>query len=185
MLCGNAGLNNRFTTSAEYPITLVTKDFDGNGSVDPVMCFYYQEKMYPFAGRDAIIGQIPMLKKKFTRYNAYASATITDIFSRGDLDASSYLYVYTLNTMLFKNEDKKLKAIELPVQVQWSPVYGFVVEDVNHDGRNDILMAGNFIYSDTESGEMDAGNGTLLLQQPMEVSPSSITATMDFGHKMK
>jgi hypothetical protein len=26
-------------------------------------------------------------------------------------------------------------------------------------------MAGNFYYSDTETGEMDAGNGTLLLQQ--------------------
>ena len=27
-------------------------------------------------------------------------------------------------------------------------------------------MAGNYLYSDTETGEMDAGNGALLLQQP-------------------
>lgn len=41
-----------------------------------------------------------------------------------------------------------------------------VAEDFNQDGKKDILMAGNFMYSETETGEMDAGNGTLLLQNP-------------------
>ncbi len=165
LLCGNVGSNDRFQASIEYPITLVTNDFDGNGSLDPIMCFYYQDKLYPFAGRDEIIGQLPMLKKKYTRYTAYTTASITDIFSASDLEKSSYLYAYTLKTTLYKNENKKLKAVDLPYQTQLSPVYGIVVEDFNHDGLLDILMAGNFLYSETETGEMDAGNGTLLLQQ--------------------
>lgn len=165
MLCGNMGLNNRFTTSTELPITIVTKDFDGNGSLDPVLCFYYQEKLYPFALRDAIIGQVPMLRKKYTRYNAYAKASLEDVFSKKDLSEASSLYLYTLKSTLFKNNQKKLQAIDLPVQTQWSPMFGFVINDFNHDGRKDILAAGNFIYAETETGEMDAGNGTLLLQQ--------------------
>jgi len=165
LLCGNIGMNNRFTTSTEYPITLISNDFDGNGSLDPIMCFYYQEKLYPFASRDAIIGQIPSLKKKYTRYTAYASASLTDIFSKSDLEAGSYFYVHTLKSTLFKNENKKFNPVELPYQVQLSPVNGMLLEDVNHDGRKDIVMAGNFNFSDTETGEMNAGNGTLLLQQ--------------------
>ena len=40
-----------------------------------------------------------------------------------------------------------------------------VIDDFNADGRQDVLMAGNFLYSETETGEWDAGNGTLLLQK--------------------
>jgi len=166
LLAGNLGLNNRFKTSIEYPITLVYNDFDGNGSLDPIMSYYWQGKLYPFASRDAIISQIPRLKKKYTRYNPYAKATIQDIFTKDELDKSSYLYAYTFETTLFKNENKKLKPVSLPYRTQLSPVYDFVVDDFNGDGKKDILMAGNFSFSDTETGEMDAGNGVLLLQQP-------------------
>jgi hypothetical protein len=162
---GNLGLNNRFTASSEYPLTLVANDFDGNGSLDPIMCYYWNGKLYPFAGRDFIIGQIPRLKKKFIRYTPYAKATLQDIFTKDELEKSKYYYAYTFRTSLFKNDNKKLVAVDLPGQVQLSPVYDFVVEDFNADGRKDILMAGNFLYSETETGEMDAGNGVLLLQR--------------------
>ena len=32
------------------------------------------------------------------------------------------------------------------------------------NGKPDILCAGNFLYAETETAELDAGNGTLLLQ---------------------
>ncbi|HEX5112347.1 MAG TPA: VCBS repeat-containing protein, partial [Saprospiraceae bacterium] len=166
VLAGNLGLNNRFKTSVDYPITLVYNDFDGNGSVDPILSYYWQGKLYPSAGRDAILGQIPGLKKKYTRYHPYASATIHDIFTKEELDKSTSIYAYTFETTIFKNENKKLKSIVLPYQVQFSPIYDFVVQDFNEDGKKDILLAGNYLYSDTETGEMDAGNGALLLQQP-------------------
>lgn len=41
-----------------------------------------------------------------------------------------------------------------------------MMQDFNNDGLKDILMAGNFQYSETETGVMDAGNGCVLLQQP-------------------
>ncbi len=161
---GNIGLNNRLVTSEQHPVTLITKDFDGNGSLDPILCFYYNEKLYPYAGRDAMIGQIPKLKKKYVRYTPYASATINDIFSKEELQGSTSLKVNTFQTTYFINENKKLVAHPLPYQVQLAPVFDLIAGDFNQDGRKDVLMAGNFLYSDTETGEMDAGNGTLLLQ---------------------
>ena len=165
LVAGNIGLNNRFHTSEKYPITLIAKDFDGNGSLDPLMCYYYQGKLYPYAGKDAIIGQIPKLKKKYVRYTPYALATIPDIFSKSELDGSLELHANTFQTTLFINDQKKFVAKEIPYQAQFSPVYGVIIKDFDGDGKKDILMAGNFLYSDTETGEMDAGNGTLLLQQ--------------------
>ncbi len=164
LLAGNFGLNHRLVTSELHPVTLITKDFDGNGSLDPILCFYFNEKLYPYAGRDAIIGQIPRLKKKYGRYTPYASATIYDIFTKEGLQGSTTLTVNTFQTTYFVNEKKKFVAHPLPYQVQLAPVYDLIVEDVNQDGRMDVMMAGNFLYSETETGEMDAGNGTLLLQ---------------------
>jgi len=164
LLAGNLGLNSRLSTSEKYPITLITKDFDANGSLDPILCFYYNEKLYPYAGRDLMIGQIPKLKKKFVRYTPYATSTINDIFSKSELEGSISLTANTFQTTYLVNENKKFVARPLPVEVQLAPVYDMIVEDFNQDGRKDILMAGNFLYSETETAELDAGNGTLLLQ---------------------
>lgn len=166
LLAGNMGLNHRLHTSETYPVTLISNDFDGNGSTDPIMCYYAEGKLYPYAGRDAIIAQIPVLKKKFLRYKPYANATVQDIFTSDQLDKSNYLYTYTFQTTLFRNEGKSFVATTLPYQVQLSPVFDILINDFNKDGLQDILMAGNFKYSEPETGEMDGGNGTLLFQQP-------------------
>ena len=164
LLAGNIGMNHRMETSELYPVTLISNDFDKNGSIDPVLCFYHEGKLYPYAGRDAIISQVSVLKKQFVRYSQYANATIEDIFDAAQIKAATKHTVNTFKTMLFINEGNKFISKELPYQTQFAPVYDFIVEDFNGDNRKDILMAGNFLYSETETGEMDAGNGVLLLQ---------------------
>ncbi|MDZ4747753.1 MAG: CRTAC1 family protein [Saprospiraceae bacterium] len=165
LLAGNIGLNHRMHASETYPVTLIANDFDGNGSTDPIMCYYFNGELYPYAGRDAIIAQIPMLKKKFTRYTPYAKATIKDIFPEDQLEKSTWLYTNTFQTTLFRNEGKSFVVAPLPYQVQLSPVNDMVISDFNADGRKDILVAGNFLYAEPETGEFDAGIGTLLIQQ--------------------
>jgi hypothetical protein len=112
-----------------------------------------------------MISQIPKLKKKFVRYAPYSTSTVNDIFSSDELKGSTTLKVNTFQTTFFVNENKKFLSHPLPYQVQLAPVFSIIVDDFNKDGRKDVLMAGNFLYSETETGEMDAGNGTLLLQK--------------------
>ena len=164
IIAGNMGLNHRLKASENQPLTLITKDFDGNGSLDPIMCYYADQKLYPYAGRDAIISQIPRLKKKFLRYKVYASASIDDIFTKDELEGSTYHYARTFETKLFRNDNQKFVPVRLPSQVQFHPTFDILVQDINKDGRLDILLAGNFLYAETETAEIDAGNGTLLLQ---------------------
>ena len=168
IVAGNIGLNHRMHTTQDNPITLVAKDFDGNGSLDPVLCFYYRQQLYPFAGRDAIIAQLPMLKKRFLRYTPYASASLEDIFTAEELKGSTRLIAQTFSNTLFRFDavEKKFVAEVLPWQAQLSPVYDILALDVNGDQKKDLVMAGNFRYAETETGEIDAGNGVVLIQQP-------------------
>jgi hypothetical protein len=47
--------------------------------------------------------------------------------------------------------------------VQWSPVFSFLTDDVNKDGKPDILSAGNFYGVLPYEGRYDAGFGSVLL----------------------
>ncbi|HNL40136.1 MAG TPA: VCBS repeat-containing protein, partial [Saprospiraceae bacterium] len=82
---GNLGLNSQLRASDQEPATLVYKDFDGNGSIDPILCFYNQGKSYPFLTRDELLEQITAMRPRFRSYEQYASATLSDIFTAEEL----------------------------------------------------------------------------------------------------
>ena len=50
----------------------------------------------------------------------------------------------------------------LPVEAQFSPIYGILLDDFDQDGALDILAAGNFDYSKPEVGSYDASYGVFL-----------------------
>ena len=73
-IVGNLGANNPFQPTPNQPYTVYAKDFDANGSVDPVSFAYYKSKIggdyqsYPSHFWDDLIGQSPMFRRKFDRY---------------------------------------------------------------------------------------------------------------------
>ena len=58
VVLGNCGTNNQFRASVKEPVTLYVNDFDDNGTIDPVMCYYIQGESYPMASRDELLEQI-------------------------------------------------------------------------------------------------------------------------------
>ncbi|OYX91271.1 MAG: RNA-binding protein, partial [Sphingobacteriia bacterium 35-40-5] len=80
LVIGNLGLNAQFKASEKEPMSIYYKDFDENGSVDPVFCYYIGGVSYPAASRDDLMDQLPSLKNKFLEYHKYANATINDLF---------------------------------------------------------------------------------------------------------
>jgi len=47
LIAGNWGTNSQFKCSAEKPMQMTFKDFDNNGSVDPIITYYLDGKSYP------------------------------------------------------------------------------------------------------------------------------------------
>lgn len=166
LIAGNLGLNSRFKTSTDKPLTIYAKDFDDNGQIDPIITWYDGALQYPLPTRDMIIKQIAGLKKKFLRYETYAVATIDEVFSKSDLKNALKLEAKTFHTSCFENQGNgKFKPIQLPTPAQLSPVYQIICRDFNGDGQKDLLLAGNNYGTEVETGRLDAGNGTLLLRE--------------------
>jgi len=49
LIVGNCGLNTQFHVSEKEPMALYYKDFDNNGSIDPILCYYIGGVSYPAA----------------------------------------------------------------------------------------------------------------------------------------
>jgi hypothetical protein len=161
LIIGNFGTNSQLKCSIKEPIELTYKDFDNNGSVDPILTYYIQGKSYPFASRDEMLNQIKSLSRKFPDYKSYSTARLTDIFSEEDLKTAIVLSATELRTVFFKNTGIKFEKHELPVEAQFAPVYAIEVLDYNKDGNLDFILAGNQSANCVKLGVIDANYGQL------------------------
>ena len=73
-IAGNWGLNNPYNVSAAEPMRICYKDFDHNGSIDPIMCCFEDGVNFRLLPGDYLIEQIPSLRKKISTYATYASS---------------------------------------------------------------------------------------------------------------
>ena len=163
-IAGNHGLNSRFKTSPEKPVSMYINDFDLNGSAEQIICTYDGDKSYPMALKHDLVGQIPALAQKYPKYELYKDQQITDVFTPEQLKNSVHLEVYLLETSLFINDGTgQFTRKSLPAEVQFSPVYAADVSDYNGDGKPDILLGGNLYNVKPEVGRYDAGYGSLLM----------------------
>jgi hypothetical protein len=164
LVIGNCGLNTQFRCSAKEPMTLYYKDFDNNGSIDPVFCYYIDGTSYPAASLDDISDQLPSLKKKFLNYKDYATATIQDLFTADQLKDAQILKAEMMQTIYLENQGNKgFVYHNLPKEAQYAPVYAITSLDANNDGKKDLLFAGNNSWTRIKFGRYTANHGVLLL----------------------
>lgn len=162
LVAGNWGLNSPIKVNSTEPATMYYNDFDNNGSVDPLICYFIQGKSYPMASRDEMTDQIVSLRQKFPTYDSYANATIENILSSEQLKSAKKLSANHFETTYFENNKGIFEAKKLPLQVNFFPVFAISTGDFDHDGNQDILFAGNTDHARIKIGKVDAGYGTLL-----------------------
>lgn len=164
LIVGNCGLNTQFHLDEKNPLSLYYKDFDSNGSIDPVLCYYINGVSHPANSRDDITDQLPGLKKKFLAYKDYANATINDLFTPNQLKDADVLKAETMQTVYLENAGNKgFSMHNLPIEAQYAPVYAIAAADINNDGKKDILLAGNNTWTRIKFGRYSANHGMLLL----------------------
>ena len=163
-VAGNFGLNSQLKTSIDYPIGIYAKDYDNNGSVDPILSCYDEGKNYPVFSKDDIQQQLTILKNRFVKYSEYAGLTIDQVFTSEELEGSKVLYAKNFETSYIENIGSgQFKITALPKESQFSPIYGLSTGDFNQDGHIDIVMGGNFTASRVKFGNYDAIKGICFL----------------------
>jgi hypothetical protein len=162
LIAGNWGTNSQLKVSDAEPATLYYGDFDNNGFIDPLICYYVEGESYPMASRDEMTDQIVNLRQRFPTYDSYADATINDVLTSEQMKMAKQLSINYLHTTWFENEGGKFIAHSLPIEADFSPVYAIQTADFNKDGNMDILLCGNIDQARVKIGKMDANFGVLL-----------------------
>ncbi|MEO0469607.1 MAG: FG-GAP-like repeat-containing protein, partial [Bacteroidota bacterium] len=163
-VAGNLGLNSKYKASTEEPVCLYAKDFDKNGSIDPLLCHYIQGEEYATHSLDALHAQLVSTRQRYIYYADYGRTKAKELFPKQEWEGVEVFKATHFASTYFENlGNGRFKATALPIEAQIAPVYGMLSRDLNADGHPDLLLVGNSYASETQSGWYDASIGLALL----------------------
>ena len=146
----------------------MAKDFDANGSIDPVLFTYLLNKegdykSYPVNFWGDLSKQSPLFRSKFNFYKDFAKVTNESLFTAKEIEGAMQLTGNYDRSVYIENlGDFKFKISELPIEAQFAPTNDMLTGDFDSDGFKDILMVGNDYGNEIFIGRLDALNGLFL-----------------------
>ena len=161
-LLGNWGTNTKFKASQKFPMKMYYSDFDSNGSTETIVCIEKEGKYYPLLNFDDLSSQIVSLKKKFLSYKDFAGKPIELVFEDKILDKASVLYVQELHSGYLRNDNGKFSFIPFKNELQVSPITCFLKYDFEKDGKEEVLVGGNYFGVTPFHGRFDSFPGALI-----------------------
>ncbi len=167
-IAGNLGLNSFYKADEFHPIRNYSLDFDQNGSYDPITTMYLPSvdgslKEFPTFGRDDLVKQMILMRRRFHKYEDYALAPIDSILKPEEQKEALKLIANSFQSSYIENLGHgKFKMHSLPLQAQMAPIYGITAEDFDADGNLDLVINGNDFGTEVSTGRYDALNGLLM-----------------------
>ncbi len=163
LVAGNWGLNSPWHASPQQPLVLVYGDLAGRGGVDLLETEYASANgpLVPRHLRDTLTAAIPWLAERFPTHARWGEATIEEIIADRPTPVQRASAV-TLRSMIFLNRGNRFEARPLPIEAQFSPVFGLCVADFDGDGHEDLALAQNFFAFRHDDARLDAGRGLVL-----------------------
>ncbi|TSD66074.1 hypothetical protein FFF34_001345 [Inquilinus sp. KBS0705] len=163
ILAGNIGLNSKFRATEKEPMKIYVKDFDKNGTKECITSIYRTDHTaYVFHMKPDLVGQMPILKKKYLKYTDYAGKPFNQVFSDEDLAGAEQHEMNYLASAVFINSGNTNFTIQpFPYNAQLSNVGTILCDDFDNTGKPSIFLAGNFYGFKPEVGRLDASYGQI------------------------
>ncbi|MBK9734685.1 MAG: VCBS repeat-containing protein [Saprospiraceae bacterium] len=162
LIFGNVGTNSQLFASFDHPMVLFDQDYDQNGSIDPILATFIGDNTYPFAPREDMIKQIPMLNKRFNSFGLYAKADIKTLLGEKYFESAKPLHINTLETSFFNRENGKFVKVNVDEKVQVAPVYNVKQLEADNNMKHDLLLAGNQSKVRVKLGRLNGNHGLML-----------------------
>lgn len=166
LVMGNIGENFSLKASEKSPIKIWINDFNKNGNIDKVMTKTVNERDMPVLLKRDLTTQFPFLKKQNIKHSEYANNSIQELFP-SDLMRSTYeRSVNYLKSAIAVNDGKgHFTLTPLPDMMQFSCLNAIESQDVNKDGKLDLIVGGNFSHFIPQLGALDACRGNILINK--------------------
>jgi hypothetical protein len=161
IIAGNIGLNSKFKASAAEPMKIYVNDFDNNGTKECVVSMFKSDHInYVYHMKPELVGQLPILKKRFLHYSDYAGKPFNEVFTDEMLAGSETHEMNFLASAVFiNNSNNKFTCKPFPVNAQLSTVNAILCDDMGVTGSKNIILSGNFYNFKPEVGRLDANHG--------------------------
>lgn len=166
LVLGNIGSNFSLRASAEKPLKLWISDFDKNGTLDKIMTKTVDGRDMPVFLKREMAEQFPFLKTKILKHADYATKSLQELFPADVLKDAQVKMINFQQSVVALNRGKgQFGLAALPAVVQLSCINAIACEDINADGRKDLIMGGNFTHFMPQLGMIDACRGIVIENQ--------------------
>lgn len=160
---GNMGHNYKYQVNKDAPLEIFAHDFDKNNSLDIVMGYHQEGKLFPVNSRSKTLRQNPSLNDNIPTNNVFSVSTLYDIYGKENLDKALHYKIHTMATSYIENKGNgKFELRPMDNRAQISNVNSILIQDIDLDGNKDLIMAGNLYSIETETIRNDAGIGLWL-----------------------
>ena len=160
IVVGNWGLNSYYNLAPAGPWLLYHGDFNTDGQVGMLEAYLDARRgeVVPRRDMDAVAQGMPWVRGAWPTHRDYSTANIRQILGERFSKAQK-LEATTLTSMVFLNRGDHFDAVAMPREVQWAPVFGLAVGDMDGDGHEDVFVSQNFFAVRPEDDRLDAGRG--------------------------
>lgn len=163
-ILGNLGLNYKYKASTEASFDIYGNDFDENGKQDIVLSYKQEGEAFPVRGRQCSSEQMPILARRFETYESFATANLETIYGKGPLKTGTHYPAWNFANSYLKNKGNgQFELHPLPNEVQSSSVNSILSKDLNKDGWEDLILAGNLFDAEVETPRNDACYGWVMM----------------------
>ena len=152
---GNVGKNIKFKVSKEKPLRVYADDFDNNNTHDVVLSYKYNDIFVPVRGKECSTQQMPFISEKIPSFNQFANSSLEDIYGEKIYTAYQREANQFKSILILNKGEGKFEKIELPNLAQTLPVLDAAPLDINNDGFEDLIIAGNIFNTEVETPRLD------------------------------
>lgn len=163
LLVGNWGMNSPWKATEQRPLTVYHGEFARAGFTDVLEATYHPDgTLGPSRGLSEIGQALHFVSSRFRGATEFSVASLEKILGNRFPD-SQVRQATTLESMLFLNlGEGSFRAVPLPDEAQWAPVFGIQTGDFNADGHEDVILCQNFSHTREGLPIQNQGRGLIL-----------------------
>ena len=165
IIAGNHGLNSRLRGTPTSPLVFWQVDIDGNGAPEQFLAAGPADQDIPLVQLPDLLARVPVLRKRFTRFKAFAKTTTADLVGAAKPLRRLRAEELRSGVLRWDRVSDTLTFEPLPPLVQRTTLRAIAIQ-AEVDANPIVYCAGNYSYVKPEYGGQHSGRGVALRYVP-------------------